>query len=60
QGIDGSRVYELFLAGEHLTIRNYCLRDVALTRRIYKRMNFEDCTFANIVTAPVEKTGLIA
>jgi predicted PolB exonuclease-like 3'-5' exonuclease len=60
QGIDGSRVYELFLAGEHQTIRDYCLRDVALTRRIYKRMNFENCASANIKTTSVEKTSQIA
>lgn len=41
QGIDGSRVHELFAAGQHQAIRDYCLRDVELTRTIYKRMVFD-------------------
>lgn len=60
QGIDGSRVYELYLAGDHRAIHDYCLRDVALIRRIYKRMNFENFASANIVTAQVERARLAA
>ncbi len=36
-GVDGSCVGELFAAGEHEAIYNYCLRDVELTRLIYRR-----------------------
>lgn len=39
---DGSRIAELFARGEHKTIRDYCLRDVITTRRIYRRMTFAD------------------
>ena len=39
---DGSRVAGLFARGEHKTIRDYCLRDVITTRRIYRRMTFAD------------------
>jgi predicted PolB exonuclease-like 3'-5' exonuclease len=39
-GMDGGKVYELFLAGRHQEIADYCLRDVAVTRAIYRRMNF--------------------
>ena len=39
-GIDGSMVYDLFLAGRHEEIANYCMRDVELTRSIYHRLNF--------------------
>ena len=60
QGIDGSRVYELYLAGAYQAIHDYCLRDVALTRRIYKRMNFENCLSTNVVTAPVERGRVVA
>jgi 3'-5' exonuclease len=60
QGIDGSRVYELYLAGDHRAIHDYCLRDVALIRRIYKRMNFENFASANIVAASVEGARLAA
>jgi hypothetical protein len=60
QGIGGDQVYELYLAGAYRDIHDYCLRDVALTRRIYKRMNFENCASANIVTAQTESARLMA
>lgn len=41
-GVDGSMVWELFTAGEHHAIHDYCLRDVELTRAIYRRMVFAD------------------
>jgi 3'-5' exonuclease len=41
-GVDGSRVGELFAAGEHEAIYSYCLRDVELTRLIYRRMTFAE------------------
>jgi len=41
-GIDGSQVFDRFLAGEMEEIYQYCKRDVDLTRKIYKRMLFED------------------
>lgn len=39
-GVDGSRIYELHQAGEYQAIYEYCLRDVDLTRAVYKRMVF--------------------
>jgi 3'-5' exonuclease len=39
-GIDGSTVYDLFLAGRHQEIADYCIRDVELVRKIYRRLNF--------------------
>jgi DNA polymerase elongation subunit (family B) len=50
-GVNGSRIYELHQAGEHEAIYEYCLRDVALTRAIYKRM-----VFAPVVQEPGEPT----
>lgn len=41
-GVDGSKVFELYEAGAHQEIRDYCLRDVTLTREIYRRMIFAD------------------
>jgi len=41
-GIDGSLVHTLFKAGEHRVIRDYCLRDVEVTRAIYRRLVFAD------------------
>lgn len=41
-GIDGSRVYELFLEGRHQEICDYCLADCDLTRALYNRINFID------------------
>lgn len=38
--VNGSKVYDLFLAGRHKEIADYCLKDVELTRAIYRRMNF--------------------
>jgi hypothetical protein len=39
-GIDGSKVYDLFLEGQHQEICDYALRDTHLTRAIYYRLNF--------------------
>ena len=41
-GVDGSKVYELFLAGAHHQVHDYCLRDVELTRAIFRRMVFAE------------------
>lgn len=41
-GIDGSQVYDYYLLGKYEEIYQYCKRDVQLTRKIYKRMVFED------------------
>lgn len=41
-GVDGSTVYDLFLAGRHQEIADYCLRDVDLIRQIYRRLKFLD------------------
>jgi hypothetical protein len=38
--VNGSRVYELYQEGKHREIRDYCLKDVRLTRQIYKLMTF--------------------
>lgn len=40
--IDGSKVYDYYLKNKHDEIYEYCIRDVELTRKIYKRMTFED------------------
>lgn len=39
-GIDGSKVYDFYLAGKTDEIIKYCKRDVETTREIYKRINF--------------------
>lgn len=41
EGIDGSKVYDYFLAGKIDEICEYCKRDVEATRKVYKRMIFE-------------------
>lgn len=41
-GIDGSMIYDLFISGRHQEIADYNMRDVELTRAIYRRMNFLD------------------
>lgn len=41
-GIDGSQVFDFFLAGKHEKIYEYCKRDVELVRQVYNRMLFKD------------------
>jgi predicted PolB exonuclease-like 3'-5' exonuclease len=41
EGIDGSKVYDYFLAGKTDEIAKYCKRDVDATRKVYKRMTFQ-------------------
>ena len=40
--IDGSKVYDYYLAGKAQEICDYCLRDVYATRDIYRRMTFQE------------------
>lgn len=42
-GINGSNIFDLFQSGQHRAIYDYCLRDVELTRAIYRRMVYADC-----------------
>jgi diadenosine tetraphosphate (Ap4A) HIT family hydrolase len=39
---NGSRVQELFERSQHRATRDYCFRDIKLTRAIYHRMVFKD------------------
>lgn len=41
EGIDGSKVYDYFLAGKIDEIAEYCKRDVEATRAVYKRITFQ-------------------
>jgi hypothetical protein len=41
-GMDGSRVYDEFLVGNHDCIAEYCLQDVRMARSIYYRMVFPE------------------
>lgn len=40
EDIDGSSIYDAYLAGRFEDIYRYCLRDVATTRNVWQRMNF--------------------
>ncbi len=42
EGMDGSRVYDEFMAGNHDLVAEYCLQDVRMTRSIYYRMVFPE------------------
>jgi hypothetical protein len=42
EGMDGSRVYDEFLAGHHDRIAECCLQDVQMVRAIYYRMVFPE------------------
>jgi hypothetical protein len=37
-GIDGSTIYENYLAGNHPLIAEYCLQDVLMTRAIFRKL----------------------
>lgn len=39
--IDGSKLYDYWLDGEHSKIREYCAKDVQIVRKVYKALNFE-------------------
>jgi Predicted 3'-5' exonuclease related to the exonuclease domain of PolB len=39
--IDGSKVYDYFMANKHQEIALYCMRDVECAREIYYRLNFQ-------------------
>lgn len=38
EGIDGSTIYENYLAGNHSLIAEYCLQDVLITRAIFRKL----------------------
>jgi len=40
EGIDGSQVYDYFLAGKTDKIIEYCKRDVEATRKVYNKITF--------------------
>lgn len=42
EGVNGSHVFDMFQRGEYRALRDYCLRDVVLTRAIYRKMTFAD------------------
>lgn len=42
EGIDGSKIYDEFLAGNHALIAEYCLQDVEMTRAVYHQMVLTD------------------
>jgi 3'-5' exonuclease len=42
EGMDGGRVYDEFLAGNHELIAEYCLQDVRMVRAVYYRMVFPE------------------
>jgi hypothetical protein len=42
EGMEGSRVYDEFLAGNHDRIAEYCVRDVQMVRAIFYRMVFPE------------------
>lgn len=55
---DGSRIAELYARGEHRAIRDYCMRDVETTRRIYRRMTFADLPSLKPYATPEQQTSI--
>jgi len=50
-GIDGSTIYENYLAGNHQLIWEYCLQDVLITREIFRKLTGESCDKEMALTA---------
>jgi 3'-5' exonuclease len=46
-GMDGGKVYDEFLAGNHALIADYCLQDVEVTRAVYRRVTLQECNKTN-------------
>jgi len=42
QGMDGSKVYPAFVAGQLDQIYQYCRGDVETVRRVYRRLKFAE------------------
>jgi hypothetical protein len=42
EGMEGSRIYDQFLAGHHEQIAEYCMRDVQMARAVFYRMVFPE------------------
>lgn len=40
-GIDGSQIYDYWIAGKHEKIVDYCKQDIEITRSVFKAINFE-------------------
>ncbi len=40
--ISGDKVFDRFRAGKHQLIRDYCMADVELTRKVYRRLSFAE------------------
>ena len=49
EGLDGGRVYDELLAGNHERIARYCLRDVEMARTVYYRMCYEAVPEAGLI-----------
>lgn len=44
-GMDGGQVCEMFCAGRHQEIADYCLRDVEMVQAVYRKMTFAESEF---------------
>lgn len=42
EGMEGGRIYDQFLAGDHDLIAEYCMRDVQMVRAVFYRMVFPE------------------
>lgn len=54
-GLDGSKVYDAWLAGEHERIAAYCAQDVALTRSLHRILKGESAAMEGAVCVTLRK-----
>ena len=59
-GIDGSMIYDLALAGEYDRIARYCVHDVERVRRIHKRMTFAPVDVPDVGAADASNVAQVA
>ncbi|MDO8657114.1 MAG: hypothetical protein Q7K55_00100, partial [Candidatus Levybacteria bacterium] len=45
--MDGSMVWEYYQNGKLEDIKKYCMKDVVLTRQVYRKMTFEELNSIN-------------
>lgn len=53
EAMDGSKVYDAYLAGRHEDIASYCMRDVEAVREVYYRMTFTQAPVMTRYGVPV-------
>ncbi|HMV46650.1 MAG TPA: ribonuclease H-like domain-containing protein [Blastocatellia bacterium] len=60
EDMDGSMVYDAYLAGRHEDIATYCMRDVEAVREVYYRMTFRQAPAMRHYGLPAPENSALA